>query len=328
MFTALKGPFTLLASWLYVLALFANGDRQNDTFESYEEYEYAFHGRDLEAATVPPSSIKWPQYVPPGPYYFDTKCFGRFNKYCRKQKVCRWYTDSDPTCYDIRFVSVTIPPVQIPNKEKIPLHIKFFQFNFGVHLVEGTFIKRFYGLTVDECADRCLRSAGGSVAEPIRDKLRCMSFDYYPFETWIAGAPYYESEERGICVLNNETKDSARLRNEDQGLTDAELYYKSHCSRRPFSEKDGYYEVRDPRGALTPLLEYAGPSSFGLEAPWGGSRWGMFHPNKPGYVPQPLTEVLNCKIASGEEPPPPAFRGGYTPVNDEQNCESMNGILV
>ena len=322
--TVRNEPFTIFVLLLCFILGRSEAKKSLQTFDSFEEYETVVEEgghRDLAAITVPPSSIKWPQYVPPGPFYFDTDCFGRFENYCPKAgKYCKWYTEQDPTCYDTRFVSVTIPPVQVPAKAAIPLHVRFFQFNFGVHLVEGTFSKRFYSLTVDECAERCLRSANGFDPIP-RDKLRCMSFDFYPFEVWVAEAPYNEEPNKGICVLNNETKDSARLRNEDQGLTDAELYYKSHCTARPFSELDGYYEVRDPRGTLTPLLQYTGPNSLGLEAPWGGSRWGMFHPNVPGYFPRPLNTTLDCATATSEDPSPPAFRGGYTPVNDDKHCK-------
>lgn len=273
----------------------------------------------LTATATSSPTTKWPEYNPPGPYFFDTLCFGRFTNTCLKSSPnCQWYTSQDPSCYDKRFVSVTAP-----NRVPVPYHVRFFQFNFGVHLVEGTFFKRFYSITVDECAKLCIKAAGGFATFP-QQKRRCLSFDFYPFETWMSEAPYYESQERGICALNSDTKNTARMRNEDQGFTDAEYYYHSHCSRRPFNPAGGYYEVRDPRGTLTPLLEYAGPTSLGLEAPWGGSRWGIFHPNMAGYLPTPLVDQLQCSTTSSSDTfNGPVFRGGFTPISDDQHCPGL-----
>jgi hypothetical protein len=76
-------------------------------------------------------------------------------------------------------------------------------------------------------------------------------------------------------VLNNENKDSARLRNSDLGYSDANLYYRSHFRYFPFADNEGYYEVRDPRGGgLAYQLDYG---SYNEDLPatlntWGGSR--------------------------------------------------------
>jgi hypothetical protein len=260
----------------------------------------------------------WPPFIPTGPY-FDTECFGRSQDLCTSGGPnCKWYTFQDPACYDRRFVSVGPAPIQ--KDRPIPYSVKFFSFSFGVHLVEGTFNKIFYNTNVEECAIECLKSAGDTILN-----LRCLSFDFYPFEVPMTEKPHDESLDRGVCMLNSETGDTARLRNEDQGFTPAELYYKSHHTSRPFSPLDGHYAVRNPRGdSLATMLEYIGPDSFsalGLQTPWGGSRWGIFHPISG--LPQPITPVLECTVPSSDRPPLPTFSGGFTPVDDDQHCPGV-----
>jgi hypothetical protein len=48
-------------------------------------------------------------------------------------------------------------------------------------------------------------------------QLTVSSFDFYPMEMPDGSHPLLETRERGVCVLNTGNKDSARLRNEDQG---------------------------------------------------------------------------------------------------------------
>ena len=55
-------------------------------------------------------------------------------------------------------------------------------------------------------------------------RSRCLSFDFYPFEYPNASSPLLEGFERGICTLNSQSADTARLRNEDEGFTQAEWY--------------------------------------------------------------------------------------------------------
>jgi hypothetical protein len=98
------------------------------------------------------------------------------------------------------------------NKDIVGISSKFFVFNAGVHLSEGTFQKIFNNLTPDECAAECLKSAG-----QCPDNIRCLSFDFYPYENPKLGPPWMETGDSGVCVLNTENKDSARLRNSDLG---------------------------------------------------------------------------------------------------------------
>lgn len=110
---------------------------------------------------------------------------------------------------------------------------KFFIFSFGMHLSEGSDNQIYYNYNVTECAVECLRSAAFT-------GVRCLSFDFYPFESPIDTAPYFENSESGICTLNSKSKDQAILRNEDEGYTDAELYYRlTEFAQRPFSNLDG-----------------------------------------------------------------------------------------
>ena len=132
------------------------------------------------------------------------------------------------------------------------------------------------------------------------------------------------------------------------GWTDAELYYGlSHFTKRPFSNLDGYYEVRDPRGgAIAQMLNYILTIDFAPSIIWGGSRWGISHLS----VPSPISNTYSCKgpsvAKSGRrmeaanesayydddgEPTgapigpesSPVFFGGYTPVGISQRCTGL-----
>ena len=179
-------------------------------------------------------------------------------------------------------------------------------------------MKIYYNLSPDECAAECLKSA--SVCP---NNVRCLSFDYYPFEAPVTTEPWSESYATGVCVLNDQNKDSARLRNSDLGYSDANLYYRTHFSYMPFVDTEGYYELRDPRGSqsLSYMLNY-GMYDANLPATvnvWGGSRWGIYHYS----VPEPVTFVTSCPPlsgASGGDYALPRYYGGYTPVNNYQHC--------
>jgi len=216
----------------------------------------------------------------------------------------------------------------------------FFTFSWGVHLTEGSTSRTYYNADLTFCAQECIKSAGGlptanaaNASSPAGTvKVRCLSFDFYPFENPIGNLPLVESFQRGICTLNSNNRDTARLRNEDEGFTNAEWYYYSHFTKRPFSPLSGYYEVRDPRGgAIANFLQYAGNPLTGLESVnhvWGQSRWGIFH-----YALPPVqTNKLDCTLAENKNqndlvnPGGAAsltYSGGFCPVSDDQHCPGL-----
>ena len=202
------------------------------------------------------------------------------------------------------------------------LSTKFFTFNAGVHLSEGTHQKFFYNVSPDDCAAECLSSPGVCPSN-----VRCLSFDFYPFEDPKTSAPWLETALNGVCVLNTENKDSARIRNSDLGYSDASLFYRSHFSYLPFSDGEGYYEVRDPRGnAVSTMLDYQAlnssvPATF---VNWGGSRWGLYTLQAPSPQNQNIpTECPPIEPAGGEVYGETRYFGGYTPVDSNQKCPGI-----
>ena len=254
-----------------------------------------------------------------GAPYYDT-CRGVDELVCtpsQQNGQCAWFTDQYPWCFSAPYARL-----QPQKQARVGLSTMFFTFHAGVHLSEGTHQKIIYNLTPDECAAQCLKSAG-----MCPKNVRCLSFDFYPFETPLTSAPWFESPDTGICVLNDENKDSARLRNSDLGYSDTGLYYRSHFSYLPFSDNEGYYEIRNPRGGgLAYMLDY-GMTDTDLPPTinvWGGSRWGIFH----YAAPQPVGFVSACPFISANPPPQtdyelPRYFGGYTPVDEYQHCPGL-----
>ena len=302
-------------------------------------------------------NVKWPQWKPSKKPYYDSICLGRFRGDCINVPFCSWHTEQSPTCLSNRYFSVGLPEPIKQKLERSPIPIEKLMFvqHFGLRLSEGSTNRIYYNIDVSNCASRCLRSSLGfpddeevalvhpeapyqnadnDIKQPIA--RRCLSFDFYPFEDPKMEFPYLESYERGVCILHTETKDTARARNEDQGFSDAELFYKSHFSKRPFSALAGYYEVRDSRGGhISQMLNYNGPSSLslGLSSNWGMTRWGIYHPNKPGYLPKPKNASIDCKqyfdvdVVDLGDPqvvnPDHAFRGAITPISSDQHCPGL-----
>jgi hypothetical protein len=268
------------------------------------------------------------RYPPQNPPFVD-ECMGIDETVCNlasDKGQCIWsarlpWGEQYPWCFSKPY-ALTKPKRQV----KVGISTKFFIFNAGVHLSEGTHQKFFYNLTPDECAAECLQSAALC---PFN--VRCLSFDFYPFEIPKTDPPWNERYETGMCVLNNQNKDSARLRNSDLGWTDAQLFYRSHFSYLPFADSEGYYEVRDSRGVeIGNMLDY-GSQDTQLPATnnvWGGSRWGIFHYS----VPRPVNWVTSCPIPIGPAVPAddirPRYYGGYTPVDENQKCPGLSTFDV
>ena len=201
--------------------------------------------------------------------------------------------------------------------EIVGISTKFFTFSCGVHLSEGSTNEWWYALTVDECAQRCLVSSRNSPP----DQVRCLSFDFYPIESPKTGPPWNEELGMGMCVLNAENRNSARLRNEDMGYSDAELFYTSHFTSRPFSDLDGHYELRNPRGdELGEMLSYSAVTpDLNIDQTWGGSRWGQFLFEGPVRAPP----VYECPDPQPADRDPTKFLGGYTPISEDQHCPGL-----
>lgn len=260
---------------------------------------------------------KWPNAP-----YIDV-CSGATQTSCAKTAGCSWFQTNAPWCYDTLYQQQYAPKGYYEESDFVK---KFFTFSFGTHLSEGSTTQIHYNLNVTECAAACLGSASTKGATYT---TRCLSFDFYPFEDPWYQPPYNEVLENGMCVLNTANRNTARLRNEDQGFTDAELFYKySHYTSRPFSNLGGYYEIRDPRGGqVSEMLDYGGSSlDVTTQIVWGGSRWGITHLR----IPPPIDTSYACQgpnaldAAAGDgSGPPPQFYGGYTPVDTDQRCPGM-----
>jgi hypothetical protein len=229
------------------------------------------------------------------------------------------YSIDDRGCFNEFLLDLT-PPEDIDVSPSMGLASKFFAFNFGVFLSEGTWTKVLYNLDVNECADACLRSTSTS-------NIRCLAFNFFPFEEPWYSAPWQESIWRGICELLSSNADFARLRNEDEGLTDAELFYASHFTNRPFSDLAGYYELRDPRGGrMSQLLDYDGEFQDSQQADstitsslWPRSRWGIFHIKAPKGIRMPQCKTTPTTSVTSK-PDEMEYVGGFTPVDDNAHC--------
>ncbi|KAH9261556.1 hypothetical protein BASA81_000212 [Batrachochytrium salamandrivorans] len=251
----------------------------------------------LTATATSSPTTKWPEYNPPGPYFFDTLCFGRFTNTCLKSSPnCQWYTTQDPSCYDKRFMSVTAP-----NRVSVPYHVRFFQFNFGVHLVEGTFFKRFYSITVDECAKLCIQAAGGFSTFP-QQKRRCLSFDFYPFETLDEPSALLRVPRSWHLALNSDTKNTARMRNEDQGFTDADtttirIAQGDHLTLREGTTRYATQEHADSTAGLCRSDQSWDWRLLGVAS--------VQHDVELGHVQRS------------------SVRGGFTPISNDQHCPGL-----
>jgi len=163
---------------------------------------------------------------------FMDKCVGTKKVAClgrpKRSAGCIWNEQGAPDCFEKSYFYIKT------FRELDPLDtvVRFFEFSYGVHLSDGTNQQIHVVHEVGECAQLCLASTGAS-------GVRCLSFDYYPHERPDPNPPFNETARSGICILNSENSDTARLRNTDMGSTDAELFYKSHFTRRPFSGEEG-----------------------------------------------------------------------------------------
>jgi hypothetical protein len=276
----------------------------------------------------------WPN-IPP----LTDQCTGTpSTKQCKKKlnHTCVWSNAQAPDCFEATWLAQT-PSANVTTD--VNLALKFFAFSYGVHLSEGTNQQWWFVDSVDECAGQCLSSVKNVLQGGGGGGVRCLSFDFYPIESPQAQAPYLETVNSGICVLNTENKDTARLRNEDMGLTDAELLYTSHFTYRPFSALDGYYELRNPRGGeLNLMLDFSGSAQFATNNLWPMSRWGILHL----VVPQPKSTATQCGSVHNTEPDTgpimpggteitsagavgaasgdDVFEGVFTPVDLKQHC--------
>jgi len=210
-----------------------------------------FHERTAPARTNP----RRPALVRTGPM-----------SVCGKPKTplanCSWITSQSPNCYNPDYLQVA--PPDFWNLVPTSFTSKFFDFQAGIHLSEGIHQRFYYNADVDTCARYCVQSSGGLLNDttygaPIFGSpnlslkyVRCLSFDFFPFETPNSALPYNESSTLGTCVLNSGNKDVARLRNVDQSFTDAELFAFSYYQERPFSNLEGYYEVRCAHHIFSP----------------------------------------------------------------------------
>ena len=214
-------------------------------------------------AITKPATAIYPN-IPP----FVDQCMGTTQARCvpSLKPQCTWSNDGAPSCYETNYLA------QVPARmDNVSFTSRFFQFAYGVHMAEGNVYSMYMTDSTEECARLCFASAGVS-------GIRCLSFDYYPVEDPQPQAPYFETIETGVCVLNSENKDTGRLRNVDMGLTDSELFAKSHFTARPSSGLEGYYELRDPRGGMiADMLGYSGDVTYQMSVNWAKSRWGLYH---------------------------------------------------
>lgn len=236
-------------------------------------------------------------------------------------------------CYDKRYIQVKPIPSLYPQEDMAK---RFFEYNNGVHLSEGTAQKIYYNTNHEECGDLCIKST----LQPLN--VRCLSFDFYEFPSFDLPAEQ-PPPNRGICVLNSGNKDDARLRNVDQGYTDEELFSDPSIAghyRFRLSNFGGHYNVRNPRGGqLADQLDYpvTSPNDLNKIYVWGGSRWGIAHlpPWENGTVTvtpssrQALARQVNCSLVARDTPPSwdnttqLTYYGGYTPVNNNQKCVGL-----
>lgn len=142
-----------------------------------------------------------------------------------------------------------------------------FVFHKGVHLSDGATQYMIYNVDVLKCAHSCRDSfdrlhASGHEESILVDnnkpisastnrrldhamgviQSRCLSFDFYPFESPIDSLG--EACDKGICILHGENSlsEGVRLKREDEGFTDAEMIYSTHFSRQSLG---GFFEIRN-----------------------------------------------------------------------------------
>ena len=199
----------------------------------------------------------------------------------------------------------------------------------------GTHQKIYYNTNHEECGQLCQQSP----REPLN--VRCLSFDFFEFPSLALPT---EIENNGVCILNSGNRDSARLRNVDQGYTDEELFSNPAVAghyRLRLSNLGGHYMVRNPRGGqIAEQLDYAQvtPEDQYKIYIWAGSRWGIAHipPWDGSKAPQTRgPNAVNC--SQTPEPTPKnttqlTYYGGYTPVGLDQKCvgrlNKANAILA
>ena len=247
-------------------------------------------------------------------------CPGRSQAACAPP-TCIWTLKPYPWCFTLALFQRAPSPV-VDVSSSLGLAMTMFNHAFGVYLSEGTWTKLFYNVDIDDCAALALSAAN----QP--GKRRALGFNFFPFESPLYSAPWSETTRQGMCQLLTSNRDSGRLRNEDEGFTDAELFYTSHFSHRPFSGLAGYYELRDPRGGmLSYLLGYdASKSQRGVSSSvlWPRSRWGLFHLSAPESVLVSSNKTWCTGNAVNPGPPRSnagaVFTGGFTPVNDDAQC--------
>ena len=265
------------------------------------------------------ASAEWPPQKEP----FMDPCYGKSRNTCKNE--CTWSVLRFPWCFNAEYLQLS-PSETIDVTNNIGTALKFFTFSYGVHLSEGTMKQDYYNMLVDDCARLCLVSA------LLPGNNRCLSFDFYPFEDPWYSEPWLESHQAGVCTLNTGTAAVSRLRNEDQGYTDAELYYQSHFTHRPVSDLDGYYELRDARGeSIGEFLEYGSGGDLSIPTInlWGRSRWGLYHlafPDVLGNAGRRLDgddannntasarDLSDIDSAAGRT----QYSGGFTPVDESQ----------
>ena len=150
--------------------------------------------------------------------YLDT-CLGTPKAGCKRRGICTWDETYSPECYTKALLSKTSPWRDVPD-----FVLRFFVFHYGVHLSEGTMQRWYYNVSPEECARMCVRSAAGlpkmgeeDLPNPQLVRVRCLSFDFYPFENSADADALDEDPARGVCSINSGSKLTARLRNVDQG---------------------------------------------------------------------------------------------------------------
>jgi hypothetical protein len=163
-------------------------------------------------STVP--QLSWPPSQPP----FVDKCAEKAASSCaifsNSTNVCVWASQPYPSCFNQVYLGLS-PSPRVNVAPELSLALKFFAHSFGMYLCEGTFKQTLYNTDLDECAQLCIQSG--------LHGRRCLSFNWFPFEDPYWSAPWLEDASRGVCVLNSGNKDTARLRNEDEGNSDAEV---------------------------------------------------------------------------------------------------------
>jgi hypothetical protein len=271
---------------------------------------------DIVTADKSPLPPPWP--LPP----FVDSCSGLIEKRCLSEPRCGWFQKMIPWCYDKIYITKRPPPQPYAASDRAKL---FFEYNNGVHLCEGNIQKIWYNSDHVQCAERCIKS---TIDDP--QKIRCLSFDFHEFSSLLLPGEEYG---RGICILNTENQDTARLRNVDQGYTDDELFsipsFAGHYRLRT-GNIGGYYSVRDPRGGqMATMLDYPKVGKdVNQIVVWGGSRWGITHllTADVGTVPEPFT-CSNGLVSSTIHPElwnnQWTMKGGYTPVRRNQKCPGL-----